>query len=124
MIILIIALTPKMVGAVQPPAPLHNTGCTLDFIVCWEKGHAGEGGGRTGVGGGRGLIRLGDGSMRAIFYFSVRCKNRDAAQPQHPRNNTGPTRAFVGRWGKGGGGGGGVLSGLKGGGGGDVVRAG
>ncbi len=58
-----------------------------------------------------------------IFYITHAAKIGRAAQPKEPCDNTGPTRAFVGLWGKGGTGGGGVLSGLESGGGGDDGKA-
>jgi hypothetical protein len=48
-----------------------------------------------------------------FFYITRAAKIGRAAQPKEPCDNTGPTRAFVGLWGKGGMGGGGVLSGLE-----------
>ncbi len=58
-----------------------------------------------------------------FFYIARAAKLGRAAQPKEPCDNTGPTRTFVGLWGKGGAGGGGVLSGLESGGGGDDGKA-
>ena len=41
-----------------------------------------------------------------FFYLTRAAKIGRAARPQEPCDNTGPTRAFVGHWGKGGAGGG------------------
>ena len=57
-----------------------------------------------------------------FFYLTRAAKIGRATGPQEPCDNAGPTRAFVGHWGKGGTGGGGVLSDLEGGGGGDDGR--
>ena len=40
-----------------------------------------------------------------FFYLTRAAKIGRAARPQEPCDNTGPTRAFVGHWGKGGAGG-------------------